>query len=330
MDPQTASLVSNIRAASRDLVRQFGFMSKTLAGTDLSASAVHAIIEVGAGDGVSSKELADRLLLEKSTVSRLVKTLVARDEVREVRSKDDARKKHLHLTAAGRKTLRTINRHAEAQVVGALDRLDECARYGVLKGLRDYSQALRDNAGRAATPGPHAGIGIETGYAPALVGRVLEMLVPYMNGHVGFGAAFEAKVASDLADFVSRLDAPQNQIWRAERDGGILGTIAIDGDTLADGIAQLRWFVVGDEIRGAGAGRALLSRALDFCDERGDDEIHLWTVSGLDAARHLYEENGFELAEEYNGDQWGAVALEQKFVRRRKDLSEPFTLKRSR
>ncbi len=176
---------------------------------------------------------------------------------------------------------------------------------------------MRETSGRNGTSGPRDRVGIESGYAPALVGRVLEMLVPYMNRHVGFGAAFEAKVASDLAGFVSRLDAPQNQIWRAGRDGRILGTIAIDGDTLTDGIAQLRWFIVGNEIRGGGAGRELLSRALEFCDEWEFAEIHLWTISGLNVARHLYEENGFELADEYDGDKWGATALEQKFVRHR-------------
>jgi GNAT superfamily N-acetyltransferase len=58
-----------------------------------------------------------------------------------------------------------------------------------------------------------------------------------------------------------------------------------------------------------------LARALEFCDQRGYRETHLWTVNGLDAARKLYQDHGFELAEEYYGDQWGSEVLEQKFVR---------------
>ena len=41
------------------------------------------------------------------------------------------------------------------------------------------------------------------------------------------------------------------------------------------------------------------------------------TFSGLHAALHLYEENGFVLAEERLGNQWGKDVREQRFVRRR-------------
>jgi len=38
-------------------------------------------------------------------------------------------------------------------------------------------------------------------------------------------------------------------------------------------------------------------------------------LKGLDAARSLYERNGFTLADEYVGTQWGTPVTEQKFVR---------------
>jgi ribosomal protein S18 acetylase RimI-like enzyme len=63
------------------------------------------------------------------------------------------------------------------------------------------------------------------------------------------------------------------------------------------------------------ATNALLSQALAFCDQREFREIHLWTVRGLDAARRLYESHGFQLAEEYLGDQRGSEILQQRFVR---------------
>ena len=94
-----------------------------------------------------------------------------------------------------------------------------------------------------------------------------------------------------------------------------MGSIAIDGEDLGDGIAHLRWFIVSDALRGTGRGRVLLQDALNFCDERGFEETHLWTFEGLDAARRLYEENGFVLAEEYWGDQWGKKMREQRFIR---------------
>jgi DNA-binding MarR family transcriptional regulator/GNAT superfamily N-acetyltransferase len=313
MSQPDAFLISDVRAASRDLVRQLGLMNKTVAGTDLSLSAVHAIIEIGEAGELSSRRLSAKLLLEKSTVSRLVKALLQRDLIHESRCQQDLRVKLLSLTRRGRQTLQGIDRFAEAQVSNALQRLQSDSRLGVLQGLSDYSKALRGAAG----PRPPAAstFAIETGYTPAIIARSVEMLHLYMHRHFGFGARFESRIASDLAEFMTRIDSPDNATWRARLGDNIVGVISIDGEDLGNGLAHLRWFVVSDGVRGGGVGRALLSRALAFCDQRGFRETHLWTVKGLDAARSLYERHGFELAEQYQGDQWGSAMQEQRFVR---------------
>ena len=315
MQNGSSSMVSEVRVASRDLVRQLGLMNQTVAGTDLSVSAVHAIIEINQTDRLSSKDLSEKLLLEKSTVSRLVKSLIKRGEVCEMRSEHDARVKHLSLTPIGNNTLQFIDRFAEAQVSTALDRLGNDAQAGILKGLQDYSSALQPRMADEMPDRSGAAVTIESGYSAPLIGRVLEMIVSHMNRHYGFGSSFEAKVATELAQFIGRLDSPQNSIWRALRGGEIVGSISIDGENLGNGQAHLRWFVVSNTIRGGGVGGALLDAAIEFCDSQGYHECHLWTVKGLDAARSLYERKGFVLAEEYRGDQWGDEVLEQKFVR---------------
>jgi GNAT superfamily N-acetyltransferase len=97
----------------------------------------------------------------------------------------------------------------------------------------------------------------------------------------------------------------------------IVGMVALDGEDLGPDIAHLRWFIVAEEIRGSGVGRELLNAALRFSDELGFPQIQLWTFRGLDAARHLYEAAGFQLAGESLGRQWGAEVMEQRFVRTR-------------
>ncbi len=315
MQPSTQPLITDIRAASRELVREFGLMSRTVADTDLSLSAVNAIIETGRAGGLSAKDLSDRLRLEKSTVSRLVKSLIERGQLREQRSERDRRMKLLYLTQRGQATLRRIDNFAEAQVGGALERLDEAARHSVLRGLRDYAGALRASSvccDYLVTP---PDVHIATGYAPTLLARMVEIMHGYMHEHFGFGLAFEARIATDFAEFLQRVDSPANRTWRAEADGRIVGVISIDGEDLGDGLAHLRWFAVDGGLRGAGVGNRLLTEALEFCDRKGYRETHLWTVRGLDAARSLYERHGFELAEQYEGDQWGSRVLEHRFVR---------------
>ena len=159
-------------------------------------------------------------------------------------------------------------------------------------------------------------ITIETGYCPAIIGRTVAMMAAHMNSQYGFASAFEARIATDMAEFILRINSPQNQIWHAHFDGEIIASLSIDGEDLGDGLAHLRWFVVDDKIRGGGVGEALLTKAMEFCDKNGFAQCHLWTVKGLEAARRLYERHGFELVEEYYGDQWGARVLEHKFVRR--------------
>ncbi len=308
-------LVSRVRSSSRQLVRELGFMGQTLAGTDLHPSAVHAIIEIDAADGLTAKRLADILLLEKSTVSRLLKGLKARGEIAETRSAADGRAKHLALTDRGAETLKTIVAYAAPRVSHALARLGEGHRAEVSDALEAYANALshgRTGPAAEARPGDQT---IETGYAPGLIGAIAGLHGTYYARETGFGAAFEAKVAEGLAGFAPRLGKPVNQIWHVRRDGAFMGSIAIDGEDLEGPVGHLRWFIVADALRGTGMGRALLGKALAFSDEQGFKETHLWTFKGLDAARHLYETMGFELAEEYWGDQWGKEVREQRFVR---------------
>jgi N-acetylglutamate synthase-like GNAT family acetyltransferase len=158
-------------------------------------------------------------------------------------------------------------------------------------------------------------IQIASGYQVGLIGRVTEMHMAYYAKSSGFGQRFESVVSAGLASFCDRLHHPKNQIWLALQDQHIVGSVAIDGEDLGSNIAHLRWFIMDDQVRGIGLGRQLLSMALQFVDEKQFDETHLWTFSGLNAARHLYESHGFQLMEEKMGNQWGTVVLEQRFCR---------------
>jgi GNAT superfamily N-acetyltransferase len=162
---------------------------------------------------------------------------------------------------------------------------------------------------------PATSIEILAGWRPGLLGRIVALHADHYAPAHGFGAAFECTVARGLADFVPRLGRPGNRLWSAADAGGLLGSIAIDGEDLADGSAHLRWFIVADRARGTGLGRRLLAQALAFCDAQGFARTQLWTFDGLHAARRLYEANGFVLAEQWPGTQWGPLVQEQRFVR---------------
>lgn len=162
-----------------------------------------------------------------------------------------------------------------------------------------------------------ASITIMRGYRPGLIGTIVTLHAETYSRWVGFGRAFECRVATELADFVARPDHPRSALWHATLSDRIVGSIAIDGEDLGAGTAHLRWFIVDPTVRGAGLGRQLLRHALDFVDRAAFDETRLWTLQGLDAARSLYQRTGFTLETEYQGDQWGRAIAEQTYVRRR-------------
>lgn len=314
------TMIERIREASRRLVRELGFMEETLAGTALSPSGVHAIIEIGAGRVTSARELAQALRLEKSTVSRLLAAMLAEGYLTERRDAQDTRIKRLALTERGLACLAGIADYANDQVASAIAPLPPQAVETIARGLETYAAALAGPAGRASDA---AAATVSQGYRPGILGRMLQMHAEYYARTAGFGAAFETKLAAEMGAFFSRLGAGPadnlgngpNGFWVAGLDGRAVGTIAIDGEDLGPGVAHLRWFILAEGLRGRGLGKRLLEAALAFVDGRGLRETRLWTFQGLDAARHLYERAGFALVEEKPGRQWGTDVLEQQFLR---------------
>lgn len=137
------SLIDDIRAASRLMVRELGFMEQTLAATDYPPSAVHTILEIGTRGPLTSADLSDILHLEKSSVSRLVRKLIDCGELKETVDADDARIKQLSLTPKGRRTLSDLHDFGRRQVSGALERLSDAERRIVRDGLVIYARALQ-------------------------------------------------------------------------------------------------------------------------------------------------------------------------------------------
>lgn len=156
-------------------------------------------------------------------------------------------------------------------------------------------------------------IKIKTGYIPGSIGRVAELHGKYYHKHWGFGSFFEAKVATELSEFISRYNQSRDCFWSALFNEQIEGSITIDGIHAEGEGAHLRWFIVSDAIRGKGVGHQLIQKALQFCEERKFQKVFLWTFEGLDPARHLYEKFGFRMIEQRKGNQWGMEVQEQRF-----------------
>jgi N-acetylglutamate synthase-like GNAT family acetyltransferase len=139
--------------------------------------------------------------------------------------------------------------------------------------------------------------------------------IVYLHGilyarEYGFDHMFEVYVAGPLSEFAHR-NSERERLWIAERDGQIVGCIAIVAASAE--VAQLRWFLVHPDARGAGLGRTLLDASVTFSREQGYRRIILWTVSALEAAAHLYRAVGFRKVGEKPEHEWGTDVVEEKY-----------------
>lgn len=156
-------------------------------------------------------------------------------------------------------------------------------------------------------------IELAKGYVPGSIGRIAELHGTYYHEYWNFTVSFEAKVAAELSEFLTRYDEKRDGFWTASLKGRAEGSIAIDGIHAEKEGAHLRWFIISDVLRGRGIGNRLINESLNFCRNKGYKRIYLWTFEGLNAAKHLYEKNGFKLVEQHKGIQWGTEVSEQRF-----------------
>jgi DNA-binding MarR family transcriptional regulator len=141
-----------------DLVRSTGLLQPHLdPGTQPSLSEIFAVHELDVHGPITQQDLADRLQLEKSTVSRLVAGLEARQLLVRERDPDNRRSYRLRLTDAGREAHREVTSTFRAHFIGVLDRLSGDEREALELGLTALLRALgadgRGNTGRPAAAG---------------------------------------------------------------------------------------------------------------------------------------------------------------------------------
>ena len=153
------------------------------------------------------------------------------------------------------------------------------------------------------------------GYRPGALAGVLGLHMSYYAREWGFGQAFETKVASELAEFLSRMDPARDLFLTAWRGDARAGSSSMDVTGGGPDGAHLRWFVVSESERGSGLGKQLMARAIEHADSVAAGPVWLTTFAGLEAARALYERHGFTLSSQSDDDQWQGGVREQLFRR---------------
>lgn len=125
------------------------------------------------------------------------------------------------------------------------------------------------------------------GDGDGLAALITEIFADYDNCH------FEPSEMPDLVNPASYYAALGGQMWVAEQDGKIIGSLAID-ETTEPGIFELHKVYVAKAARGQGLAWSMYNLATELIESREGHTIKLWTDTRFVEGHEFYEKIGFE------------------------------------
>jgi putative acetyltransferase len=278
-----------LRQASRELVRELGFLQPDFKEAGLPHSQTHALLEIERHKRLPQRRLASLLRLDKSTTSRVVHALLQRGWAQAAPDAGDARVRAVSLTAAGRAKVGEIHRLSNDRVQRALALLGPNQRQTVLDGMAHYARAL----GRSRAQSELEVRPIRRADNPA-VARLIRTVMPEF-GASGPGFAI---MDPEVDDMFGAYRAPRGAYFVVTRRGDD-GLVVVGGAGVAplhggdDDVCELRKMYFLAEIRGLGMGQALMDRCLEAARKAGFRRCYLETLQVMERARALYARNGF-------------------------------------
>ena len=132
----------------------------------------------------------------------------------------------------------------------------------------------------------------------------------YIGG--GFVDA-DGPYSAHLRDTARRVK--QASVLVAVIDDRIVGSVTVAeptssyADIAEPGELEFRMLAVAPDARGSGVGSALVRRVMDIAYDRGDHAVVLSTQPNMEAARRIYDRNGFVPVPERNWEPVPGVKL---------------------
>ncbi len=285
-DPALPARIAAVRRFNRFYTRRIGVLQEGLLKSPFSLTEARVLYELAHREDATASALVRDLGLDAGYLSRLLKGFELRGLIRRAASPLDARQSLLTLTALGRAAFAPLDHRSQDEIGAMLRSLPAPAQKRLVEDIAEI-EALLDERPAPAVPyvlRPHR---------PGDLGWIVHRHGALYAGEYGWDDSFEALVAEIAAKFLREFDARRERCWIAEREGEILGSVLVVRQS--DEIAKLRLLLVEPQARGLGIGRRLVDECLSFARHAGYKRMTLWTNDVLHAARHIYEQAGFQL-----------------------------------
>lgn len=280
------TLVEPIRHAARQLVRELHLLDSRYCIEGFTFSECHLLTELERLGEATAKQMGEVLVLEKSTMSRLVNGLLERGCIRSLQDPSDGRQRRLSLTAQGLAGARTVHEAARQQVLGALSFIPPEQSEQTAEGLQRYADGLK----YLRLSAPFMLRPIDTRDNPAMAGIIRDVMTE-------FGAVGPAYSISDpeVDAMCEAYPPPDSVFYVVERRGEVLGGGGIAPLKGGDGATcELQKMYFRPELRGTGMGTRLMNVLLGDARRIGYRQCYLETLDRMEAARRLYLKHGFQ------------------------------------
>jgi GNAT superfamily N-acetyltransferase len=147
---------------------------------------------------------------------------------------------------------------------------------------------------------------------PGDMGRVVTLHGELYAREFGYDASFEALVAEIVAGFVRDFRPGRERCWIAELDGEVVGSVFVVRSSPT--VAKLRLLIIDPKARGHGLGKRLTRACIRFARKAGYRTMVLWTQSHLEAARGIYQAEGFTLVSSENNRSFGKKLVSETWA----------------
>jgi DNA-binding MarR family transcriptional regulator len=302
--------IAAMRRFTRFFAQRLGVLEAGPAGSSYSATEVRVLAELGQYDERTVTALSRSLGLDAGYLSRVIRRLETTGVVSKSASSADNRQQPLALTPQGQAEVRTIEAIAVSRYSALIRTLPAHVHPQVLDAMERLEGAFgSDVPGRDATPyllRPH-----RAGDLSYITARSIASCMEEFE----FGAEYERETLQLSAQFLATFDATRECCWVAERDGVVVGAIALHRSSATEGRVVL-WFVES-QARGAGIGRRLLSEALLFADRAQYESVRAELSGPMKSARFLLHAAGFRYSDQQISTPVVGHADSQDWVRTR-------------
>lgn len=147
--------INELRHNARSVVRELGLLNDAYFEIGVTLAERHLLIELSMYPSPTMGEIAERLLLDKSTISRLIAKAVKKGYVECVTDEKDKRKRFLRITEKGQQTLDAFEPIAYNQTKEALLTLTCHEIETVHKGIALYARGLKCSRTQNKTDSDH-------------------------------------------------------------------------------------------------------------------------------------------------------------------------------